>query len=781
MPTPPPRSTRWFPLLYLAFGVAWILASDSVIGWLFRDAPRLLLIVGTVKGFAFVAFTSLILALWWRGEQRRHAALLSGVESRAGFAAERLSWMSRFASDAILLLDPAGRILDCNERAVAMYGRPRDTLLDMTVVDLCAPADRADAAAPFGQILARGSLTYVTRHVRSDGSELPVEISSWRVEFQGHHYVQSIVRDQTEQIAARRRLERQRDLYDMLSRCSQAVARHPDRQRLYEEIVSLAVQHGHFLFAWFAEPGPDGTVREAARYGADVGYLDVIEVSTLADHPGGRGPVGRTLREARTVLVNDFPNDPSAEHWREHARRAGIGACASVPVHMRDTVVGALAVYSTERNFFDPQIVATLEEIAEEVGFGLEAREVRKELDESRNLLQTVIDASATPIYAVDAEGGVLMVNTAGARIAGRPREQLIGRSRAEVWPAGLAAAHRESDARVFGSGETLFVQESIGGGADERVFLAVKFPLRDLQGRVYAVGGVSTEITDLRRAQREATEANTRLEQTVALRTQELTVARDRAEQADRAKTAFLSTISHELRTPLNSIIGFTDIVLQELSGPLNDDQRKQLAIVHESARLLLDLINEILDLSRIEAGRLQLNVEPFDLRDLLERRVQALKPQSDAKGLTLDCRIDPCVGIIRSDARRVAQIITNLVSNAVKFTAIGGVTLTARASGPAVTIEVRDTGPGIPAGDMANLFRPFMQGADAQRRHREGTGLGLVISRHLARALGGDIEATSEPGQGSAFVVTLPAASPPEPLPPRDTGLYRKLTSLP
>ena len=324
-------------------------------------------------------------------------------------------------------------------------------------------------------------------------------------------------------------------------------------------------------------------------------------------------------------------------------------------------------------------------------------------------------------------------------------------------------------------------MEDSIGDGDDERTFLSVKFPLRDLEGRVYAVGGVSTEITELRRAQRAVVEANARLERTVVERTQQLVEARDRAEQADRAKTAFLSTVSHELRTPLNSIIGFTEIVLRELSGPLNDEQRRQLTIVQDSSRLLLDLINEILDLSRIEAGRMQFSVEPFDLAEVLQRRVDSVTSQADAKGLRLHCRIAPGVGPMTSDSKRVTQIVSNLLSNAIKFTEKGSITLSAERAGEWVRVEVRDTGPGIAAADMPHLFKPFVQVGEAQRNHREGTGLGLAISRHLARALGGDIDVASEPGRGSTFTVRLPLHAGPAAEPSLETGPFRRLGGVP
>ena len=249
-------------------------------------------------------------------------------------------------------------------------------------------------------------------------------------------------------------------------------------------------------------------------------------------------------------------------------------------------------------------------------------------------------------------------------------------------------------------------------------------------------------------------------LEDRVAERTAELAVAKDRAESADRLKSTFLATMSHELRTPLNSIIGFTGIMLQGLAGPLNDEQAKQLGMVRSSSRHLLALINDVLDLSKIEAGELKVALAPFDLRAVIERSVAAIRPFAESKSLALRLEISSVIGELVSDARRVEQILLNLLNNAVKFTERGEVVLTADADAVAATVRVRiiDTGIGIKSEDLANLFRPFQQVASGLSRKHEGTGLGLVICRRLADLLGGEIRVESEPAKGSTFTLILP-----------------------
>jgi PAS domain S-box-containing protein len=250
----------------------------------------------------------------------------------------------------------------------------------------------------------------------------------------------------------------------------------------------------------------------------------------------------------------------------------------------------------------------------------------------------------------------------------------------------------------------------------------------------------------------------NKELEQRVTERTSELEIAKDRAESADRVKSAFLATMSHELRTPLNSIIGFTGVLLQGLAGPLNAEQIKQMGMARDSARHLLALINDVLDISRIEAGQLEIRRAPFDMRSAIEAAMKLVLPQTQKKGLALAAVIGSNVGEIVSDQRRVEQILINLLNNAVKFTEHGEVNLECRVRDGFIETSVRDTGIGIRAEDVEKLFAAFRQIETGLNRRHEGTGLGLSICKNLVEMLGGEIHVESEWGGGSVFTFTLP-----------------------
>ena len=226
---------------------------------------------------------------------------------------------------------------------------------------------------------------------------------------------------------------------------------------------------------------------------------------------------------------------------------------------------------------------------------------------------------------------------------------------------------------------------------------------------------------------------------------------------QLERASQLFLSSLSHELRTPLNSIIGFTGIILQELAGPLNGEQKKQLGMVRESAQHLLHLINDVLDISKIEAGQMELVNEPVAISPLIKKVTDSFLPDLEKKGLQVVVDIDPAVTKIKSDGRRVEQILINLLSNAIKFTEQGEVRLECELADSYLRTSISDTGIGIRSEDMAKLFQPFTQLESGLARPHEGTGLGLAICKRLVNMLGGEIWVSSGPW-GSTFSFTLP-----------------------
>ena len=222
--------------------------------------------------------------------------------------------------------------------------------------------------------------------------------------------------------------------------------------------------------------------------------------------------------------------------------------------------------------------------------------------------------------------------------------------------------------------------------------------------------------------------------------------------------KSAFLATMSHELRTPMNSIIGFTGILLKEFAGPLNDEQKKQLLMVKNSGQHLLGLINDILDISKIEAGKLNVSKAPFNYLSTLENTIEFLSPQANKKGLQIIAEFSETKITLNSDERRVEQVVLNLISNAIKFSNQGKIIVKVDVNKNVLTTQIIDNGIGISKEDQNKLFMPFIQLESGLKRSHEGTGLGLAICKSLVEKLGGKIQVTSEIGKGSNFTFKVP-----------------------
>jgi signal transduction histidine kinase len=257
-----------------------------------------------------------------------------------------------------------------------------------------------------------------------------------------------------------------------------------------------------------------------------------------------------------------------------------------------------------------------------------------------------------------------------------------------------------------------------------------------------------------LRRVQEEYTQ---RLAETNA----ELEMTNRELERANRLKSEFLASMSHELRTPLHTIIGFSELLGEELEGPLNEKQMRFVQHIHKDSLHLLELINDVLDISKIEADRLELRPEAFDFTALIAESLASVRSLAEAKSHTLETASDVPTAV-EADRLRIKQVLVNLLSNAIKFTPEGGrIRLEARVQDSFVVVSVRDTGIGIPMEEHESIFEKFHQVGATTKGVREGTGLGLAITKRLVEQHGGGIWVQSQPQQGSTFSFTLPISS--------------------
>ncbi len=398
----------------------------------------------------------------------------------------------------------------------------------------------------------------------------------------------------------------------------------------------------------------------------------------------------------------------------------------------------------------------------------MQADEVRRQADSLKDIqalvFRALIDIVPDRIYAKDTQSRFILANKAVAYYMGMSTpEEMIGKTDFDFYQEKEAAQYYAVEQALIQSGKPMIAYEQLVQDLSTGKpgwLETTKVHLHDSEGKLIGIVGLGRNITERKQSEAELEQHRHHLEELVLSRTTELAQARDAAEAANRAKSVFLANMSHELRTPMNGIIGMTNLLLRRATDP---QQIEFLTKSMVAAKHLLDVINDILDISRIEADRLTLNEVNFSLSQVIDDALVMQDDLAHAKGLHLYREIAPELpDLLCGDALRLKQILLNFVGNAVKFSEHGLITVSARADeedthGVLLRVEVTDQGIGVSPEQQTRLFQAFTQVDDSMTRKHGGTGLGLIISKRLAKLMGGDVGVNSEAGVGSTFWATV------------------------
>jgi PAS domain S-box-containing protein len=698
-------------LAYASFAGLWILISDQTAAWLF-PAPEQLHLASTLKGLAFVVVTSLLLyALVRRQLERAHASSRRELETQKEkeHALQLLAAIADHSSDAIFAKDLEGRYLLFNPETERVIGKTAAQALGLDDTALFPAAQAEMIRANDRRVIGEGRIhSYDETLTTTDGERTFLATKGPLRDGEGNIIgMFGISRDITERLWLEFQQRQSREEYRRLA----------DDMPLF--IVSF-LPGGALTYVNDALTNLVGLTRAELTGKNFFDFLSAEDRKTVT-----------------TQLAALTPENPTETHEQIYRRPGQPDA-----VHQW-----------TNRAFFDEAGRATRFQ-----AFGSDITE-RRHHEEDLRKLSLAVEQSPESIVITNLDSVIEYANEAFVRVTGYSREEVIGKNprvlhSGKTPPATYAAMWGELTQGRTWQGE--FHNKRKDGS--EYVEFAIITPLRQADGTISHYVAVKEDITEKKRMGAELDSHRHHLEELVTQRTAELVAARQQADAANQAKSAFLANMSHEIRTPMNAIIGLTHILRR---GGASPEQAARLDKIDDAGRHLLAIINDILDLSKIEAGRLQLESTDFPLSDVLDNVASIISESAQAKQLAVTVDAGDVPQWLHGDPTRMRQALLNYAGNAVKFTTQGSIILRAgllQDTGDEllVRLEVIDTGVGIAADALDRLFQIFEQADVSTTRKYGGSGLGLAITRRLAHLMGGETGAESTPEKGSRFWFT-------------------------
>jgi PAS domain S-box-containing protein len=553
-------------------------------------------------------------------------------------------------------------------------------------------------------------------------------------------------RDISENKIANQKLQKANRLYLFISHINQMIARATDQETLFKEACNIAIKIGGFKMAWIGLIDSDSTkVITTTIAGTSQEYLKLIKpIKYDKNTPEGNGPAVTSIRSGTYCISNDIETDLIMRPWKNEALACGFKSIMALPIKKSNEIIGVFTLYSSENNFFDLEEIELLEEATRDITYALDFLEKEKKVFESEKRYHTLTEVSPVGIFRTDTKGFTTFVNPSWCEISGISYKEAVGRG----W---LNAVYEKDKFKLLNNWKntknkgkkSMFEFRFVRPDGSISWVIGQSIPEKNENNEIIGYIGTITDITISKELEAK------------------LIITKEVAESANKSKTNFLANMSHEIRTPLNGIIGFTNLLMKT---NLDSNQLDYMSTINVSANLLLDIVNDVLDFSKIESGKLELFIEKFDLYKLINQIVELFKYQAITKKIDLILNIEENVPqFIKADSIKIKQILVNLLSNSFKFTEFGEVRLEVKSLNLSnedisrLKFSVIDTGKGIKLINNKKIFSSFEQEDNSTNRKYGGTGLGLAISNQLLALMDSKLELKSIYSEGSDFYFSI------------------------